>query len=130
MFTNMSNVPEDFKYSDTHQWIFLGDDGTALIGITDHAQANLGDILFLELPLDDTILKKGQPFGMIESVDEVLDLFAPLSGKVLEVNPDLDANPELINDDPYQLGWVIRLELTNPNEVAQLLNARDYKKLC
>ena len=126
----MAIIPDDFKYSDTHEWIFLGDDGTALIGITDFAQDSLGDITFIELPLDGTVLKKGNIFGVIEGVNADLFLHAPLSGIVLEVNPDIDANPELINEDPYQLGWIIRLELTNSHEVAQLLNPGAYKKLC
>lgn len=126
----MAIVPEGFKYTDTHEWVFLGDDGTALIGITDYSQESLGDIFFIELPLDGTVLKKGDTFGVIEGVNADTPLYAPLSGIVLEVNPDISANPELINNDPYQLGWMIRLELTNLNEVNQLLNPAAYKKLC
>lgn len=126
----MAIIPDDFKYADTHEWVFLGEDGTALIGITDYAQDSLGDITFIELPLDGTVLKKGDIFGIIAGVNADFPLHAVLSGVVLEVNPDIDSNPELINDDPYYLGWIIRLELTNSNEVPQLLNPESYKKLC
>lgn len=126
----MSNIPEDLKYSPTHEWIFIGDDDTVLIGITDFAQQSLGEIVFLELPLDDTEFEKGQSWGMIESAEGTLSLLAPLSGTVLEVNPDIESNPELINENPYQFGWLIRLQLTNPEELNELLTPGEYKKLC
>lgn len=126
----MADIPQDFKYSKTHEWIFIGDDDTVLIGITDFAQESLGDIIFLELPLDDTEFKKGQTWGLIESAQGTLTLSAPLSGIVLEVNPDIETNPELLNEDPYQLGWLIRLELTHPEELNQLLTPSEYQELC
>ncbi|PWU07359.1 MAG: glycine cleavage system protein H [Verrucomicrobia bacterium] len=125
----MANVPLDFKYSPNHEWIFIGDDETVLIGITDYAQESLGDILFLELPLDDTEFKKGETWGVIESVNGMLNLSAPLSGIVLEVNPDIESNPELLNEDPYQTGWLIHLQLTNPQELDKLMAPQEYEKL-
>lgn len=126
----MLSVPEHFKYSKTHEWVFIGDDETVLIGITDFAQDRLGDILFLELPLDDVEFKKGETWGTIESAAGTLTLSAPLSGIVLEVNPDIESNPELLNEDPYQIGWLIRLELKHPEELNELLTPDEYTKFC
>lgn len=125
----MTNIPEDLKYSENHEWIFVGDDDTVLIGITDFAQESLGSIIFIDLPLDDAQFKKGDTWGMIESVNGMLNLSAPLSGTVLEVNPDIEGNPEILNEDPYQVGWLIHLELSNPKELKQLLTPQAYKKL-
>lgn len=126
----MSTVPGNLKYTKSHEWVYLSEDGIATIGITDHAQSSLGDITFVEMPLDDTFFTKGQVFGVIESVKAASDLYSPLSGIVMEVNPDIDSNPELINNSPYQQGWLIRLQLTNPKELNDLLEADTYRKLC
>jgi glycine cleavage system H protein len=126
----MSKLPGDLKYTESHEWVYLSEDGIATVGITDHAQESLGDITFVELPLDGAVFAKGESFGVIESVKAASDLYAPLSGTILEVNPDIDSNPELINDSPYELGWLIRLEIANPKELKDLLDAKAYQKLC
>lgn len=126
----MSKLPGDLKYTESHEWVYLSEDGIATIGITDHGQESLGDITFIEMPLDGSVFKKGDTFGVIESATASSDLSSPLSGTVLEVNPDIDSNPEFINDSPYELGWLIRLELTNPKEINELLNAEAYQKFC
>jgi len=124
------NVPQDLKYSENHEWIFIGDDDTVLIGVTDFAQESLGSVTFIELPWDEAEFKKGDTWGVIESANGMLNLSAPLSGIVLEVNPDIESNPEILNDDPYQLGWLIHLQLTNPEELNRLLTPQAYQKLC
>lgn len=126
----MTILPNDLKYSPSHEWVFLDEDGIATIGITDHAQESLGDITFAELPLSGDNLIKGKPFGVLESVKAASDLYAPLSGTIIEVNPDIDANPELINNSPYEQGWLIRIELSNKKELDSLLDADPYRKLC
>lgn len=125
----MSKLPGDLKYTESHEWVYLSEDGIATIGITDYAQENLGDVIFVEMPLDGAVFIKGQTFGVVESVEAASELHCPLSGTVVEVNPDIDGNPELINDSPYELGWLIRLELTNPKELHDLLDAQAYENL-
>lgn len=126
----MSTLPSDLKYTASHEWVYLSEDGIATIGITDHAQESLGDITFVELPLDGTLFNKGETFGVIESVKAASDLYAPLSGTILEVNPDIDSNPDLINSSPYEQGWLVRLQLVNEKELNDLLDADAYRKLC
>lgn len=129
-FNVMSKLPGDLKYTESHEWVYLAEDGIATIGITDYVQERLGDIFFIEMPLDGTVFIKGQIFGVIESIEAAFDLHIPLSGTVVEVNPDINSNPELINDSPYELGWLIRLELSNPKELHDLLDSGAYEKLC
>lgn len=126
----MTELPGDLKFTESHEWVYLSEDGIATVGITDYAQESLGDITFVEMPLDGTTFTKGETFGVIESVKAASDLFAPLSGVVLEVNPDIDSNPELINNSPYEQGWLIRIEPTNPKELKDLLSPEAYRKLC
>lgn len=126
----MSALPGDLKYTKSHEWVYLSEDGIATIGITDYAQESLGDITYVEMPLDDAVFARGEVFGVIESVKAASDLYAPLSGTVVEVNPDIETNPELINGSPYEQGWLIRMELSNPKELGDLLDADEYKKLC
>lgn len=126
-------IPQDLKYTDEHEWVRLND-GVAEVGITHFAQDQLGDIVFVELPEKGRKLTAGQTFGVVESVKTVSDLYAPLSGEVVEVNPELlnesdDFKPELVNDDPYGKGWMLRLKLDDPAQVEKLLDAAAYKKI-
>ena len=125
----MSNVPADLKYAKSHEWLKIAADGTALVGITDHAQNSLGDITFVQVSKVGATLKAGESFGVVESVKAASDVYSPASGTVLEVNKALDANPEKVNQAPYTDGWMLRLKLTNPAEAAALLAAAEYNKL-
>lgn len=125
----MSNLPKDLKYTEDHEWVKVLEDGVILIGITDYAQESLGDITFVELPDLGKILSKGTTFGVVESVKAASDLFAPVSGEVIEVNESLDAEPELVNDAPYEGGWMLKLKVSSPSELDQLLPAEGYQKL-
>jgi glycine cleavage system H protein len=118
--------PKDYKYTKEHEWIQVNGN-TATVGITDHAQQSLGDIVFVELPKVGTVLQAGKSFGTVESVKAVSDLYAPASGKVTAVNDALNESPENINKDAHG-AWMIKLELANPAEVNSLLAADDYEK--
>jgi len=118
--------PANFKYTKEHEWI-NADGKTASVGITHHAQEALGDIVFVELPKPGTDLTKGKSFGSVESVKAVSDLYAPASGKVMEVNDDLATAPEKINSDPHG-SWMVKITLMDPNELKDLLSAADYEK--
>ncbi len=122
------NVPENLKYTKDHEWAKIDGD-VATVGITDYAQGELGDVVFVELPEVGTKLNAGDTFGTIEAVKAVADLYAPLSGEVVEVNPKLDSAPESVNQDPYGEGWMIKIKMSNPNEVNDLLTAEQYKEL-
>jgi len=120
------NVPENLKYTKDHEWVLVdGDAGT--VGITDYAQGELGDVVFVELPAVGKTVKQGDPFGTIEAVKAVSDLFAPVSGSVVEVNKELEKSPEGVNKDPYGKGWMVKIKLANPGELASLLTAAAYK---
>lgn len=122
----MPEIPGHLKYTAEHEWISAEDDGTALIGITDFAQSELGDIVYVELPeVGDTITQM-ETFGSIEAVKTVADLYAPLSGEVVEVNPELPDSPTLINESPYDDGWVIKLRPSDKSEFEKLLSAEQY----
>ena len=122
------NFPENLKYTKDHEWIRVeGDVGT--VGITEYAQGELGDVVFVELPAAGRVLKAHDTFGTIEAVKAVSDIYAPVSGSVTEVNRDLAATPELVNKDPYGKGWMVKFKLSNPSELASLLDAAGYKKL-
>jgi glycine cleavage system H protein len=121
-------VPEDLKYTEEHEWIAV-DGNTAIIGITDYAQGELGDLVFIELPSVDTAIKQGESFGTVEAVKAVSDLFAPVSGKVIEINQTLTDDPEVVNKDPYGEGWMIKVEMENTEELDALLDADGYKAL-
>jgi glycine cleavage system H protein len=125
----MSNIPADLRYAKSHEWLKAAADGTALVGITDYAQSSLGDITFAQLPKVGASLKAGEAFGVVESVKAASDVYAPVSGTVVEVNKALDANPEKLNQAPYAEGWMMKLKLANPAEGAALLSPEDYKKL-
>jgi glycine cleavage system H protein len=125
----MSNIPADLRYAKSHEWLKVAADGTALVGITDYAQSSLGDITFAQLPKVGAALKVGEAFGVVESVKAASDVYAPVSGTVVEVNKALDANPEKLNQSPYSEGWMMKLKLANPAEGAALLSPDDYRKL-
>lgn len=119
------NVPVDLKYTKSHEWVRLSGD-TATIGITDHAQSELGDIVFVELPEVGRALSAGQTFGTVESVKTVSDLYSPVSGEVVETNRILGAQSELVNTDPYGGGWMVKVRVSNPGEAGSLLSADAY----
>ena len=118
--------PKDYKYTKEHEWVHA-DGKTATVGITDHAQEALGDIVFVELPKAGAQLQAGKSFGTVESVKAVSDLYAPASGKVVEVNDALNQSPENINKDAHS-AWMVKIELANPSELNNLLSAEDYEK--
>jgi glycine cleavage system H protein len=125
----MSNVPAELSYAKSHEWLMTGADGTAAVGITDYAQASLGDITYVQLPKVGAVLKQGAPFGVVESVKAASDVYSPVSGTVVAVNTALDSRPEALNADPYGAGWIMRLKASNPAETAALLDAGAYTKL-
>lgn len=122
------NVPKELKYTKDHEWARI-EAATATVGITDYAQGELGDIVFVELPKAGTAVKQGQSFGTIEAVKAVSDLYAPLSGQITEVNSLLDETPETVNNNPYGDGWMIKIKMSDLAEVKNLLSAEDYRKL-
>jgi glycine cleavage system H protein len=119
--------PDDLKYTRDHEWVRVGDDG-ALVGITDFAQRQLGDVVFVELPATGTTVRQGEPFGTIESVKAVSELFAPISGEVVAVNADLASHPETVNQKPHET-WMIRLRPSDAAETGALLTAAAYSDL-
>ena len=119
--------PDDVKYTKEHEWIKIeGDRGR--VGITDYAQKQLGDVVYVELPKVGADLKPLQVFGTIESVKAVSELFSPVGGKVLEVNPELESKPELVNEDPHGRAWMMVIQIANPGDLTGLLSAADYQK--
>jgi len=122
------NFPDELKYTKDHEWI-KASGNTATIGVTDFAQSELGDIVYVDITTVGQQLNAGDVFGTVEAVKTVSDLFMPVSGKVAEVNKSLDKNPESVNKDPYGEGWMVRIELSNPSEVNQLLSSKDYQAL-
>ena len=122
------NVPENLKYTKDHEWL-RNEGDTAYVGITDFAQGELGDIVFVEVETSGEVLGKGDVFGTIEAVKTVSDMFMPVGGEVLEVNPALEQSPDLVNKDPYGEGWMIRIRISDPSDLDTLLSAEDYKSL-
>lgn len=122
------STPQELRYSKEHEWVKL-EDGTARIGITHFAQAELGDIVFVELPQVGDELKKDQPFGSVESVKTVSELYAPISGRVIEVNSELDDSPEFVNESPYEQAWMVVVEAIEESEVNELMTAEQYEKM-
>ena len=123
----MSNIPQDLKYTEEHEWVRGTDeDGVVEIGITDYAQGELGDVVFVELPKTGESFSRMQVFGTIEAVKAVSELFSPVAGEVVAVNDELDANPALVNTDPYGGGWMIRMRLTDAAEMDGLIDAAAY----
>lgn len=126
----MSNIPNELSYVASHEWIRDEGDGTVTIGITDHAQDLLGDVVFVELPEVGDQVSAGDDIGVVESVKAASDVYAPLTGEVVAVNEDLEDAPELVNSDPYGDGWFIRLRLTDAEELTDLLDADGYAEHC
>ena len=122
------NIPENLKYTKDHEWIKVDGD-TATVGITDYAQGELGDIVFVEIETEGENLEKEEVFGTVEAVKTVSDIFMPISGEVVEVNPKLEDSPEIVNKDPYGEGWLIKVKLSNSSEVDDLLDASKYKEI-
>ena len=120
------NFPEDLKYTKDHEWIKVVGE-TATVGITDFAQKELGDIVYVEVETLDEDINKGEVFGTVEAVKTVSDLFMPLSGTVIELNETLESEPESVNSDPYGNGWMIKIKMSNPSEVDQLLTLEAYR---
>lgn len=121
------NVPDDVKYSEEHEWVRV-EDNIATVGITDYAQGELGDLVFIELPSKGDEAEQSESLGTIEAVKAVSDLFSPVSGKVVEVNENLADDPEAVNRDPYGKGWMVKIEITDPSELDDLLDASAYKE--
>ena len=122
----MANTPDKLKYAKTHEWLSLEGD-VATIGITDHAQSELGDVVYVDLPTPGRVLKAGDPFGSVESVKTVSDVYAPVGGEVVEANPALGSQSELVNEDPYGKGYMIKLRVEDESEVEALMSATDYE---
>ena len=123
------NTPTNLKYSKDHEWVKV-EGNVAVIGITDFAQSQLGDIVFVDIQTEGEDLEAGEVFGAIEAVKTVADGLMPVSGKVIEVNADLEGAPESVNTDPYGAGWMIKVEMSNPAEVEDLLDAEAYNAIC
>ena len=121
-------IKENLSYTNDHEWIKI-DGNAALVGITDFAQSELGDIVFIEVETIGEDLNKNEVFGTVEAVKTVSDLFIPVSGKVLEFNSALDDNPELVNESPYEEGWIVKMEISNLDEISDLLDSKAYKSL-
>jgi glycine cleavage system H protein len=119
-------LPENLKYTKDHEWILV-EGTTGTVGITDHAQGELGDVVFVELPAAGKSVKHGESFGTIEAVKAVSDLYAPVSGQITGTNGELSENPELVNKDPYGKGWMVKIKITNPDELKGLMDAAAYK---
>ncbi len=118
-------VPDALKYTKDHEWLRIDGD-TAIVGITDFAQHELGDIVYVEISALDKELQEGEVFGTVEAVKTVSDLYLPVAGTVTEVNPELEGNPEFVNQDPYGKGWMVKMKLSNPADAAQLMDAAAY----
>ena len=121
-------IPNELKYTKDHEWIAI-DGEIATVGITDFAQRELGDIVYVEIETVGELLKADEVFGTVEAVKTVSDLFIPVEGEILELNEDLETSPEDVNNDPYEKGWMIKMKVSNPSDVDNLLSSEDYKKL-
>lgn len=122
------NIPQELKYTKDHEWVRI-EGSSATVGITDFAQGELGDIVYLDITTQDNDLAQHDVFGTVEAVKTVSDLFMPISGKVTTINPLLDSNPEKVNEDPYGDGWMIKVDISDPGQVDGLLSAEAYKEL-
>lgn len=122
------NIPTDLKYTKDHEWIRV-EGNNAVVGITEYAQGELGDVVFLEIETAGETLEKGAAFGTVEAVKTVSDMFMPVAGEVLEVNPKLETDPAVVNKDPYGEGWMIRIRITDPSGLDEMLDAGAYKAL-
>ncbi len=124
------DFPEDLFYTKSHEWAKKEGNNKVRVGITSHAQSELGDVVYVELPDLDRVVKAGTACTVVESVKAAYDIYAPVSGKVIETNNDLENNPQLVNEDPYGKGWFSIIEMEDPQELTKLLSNKDYEKLC
>ncbi|RDL45943.1 glycine cleavage system protein GcvH [Marinomonas piezotolerans] len=122
----MSDIPSNLKYADSHEWVLDNGDGTVTVGISDHAQELLGDVVYLELPDVGSETTATEQFSLVESVKAASDIYAPVSGEVVEVNEALDDSPELVNESPYGEAWIAKIKLSDPSELDKLLDADAY----
>ena len=122
------NLPNDLRYTKEHEWVRI-DDNILTVGITDHAQSELGDIIFIEFPELNQMISKDEPFGTIEAVKTVADLFGPVSGKVIEINEALEDSPDLVNSDSYGQGWIVKINCTDDSQLDDLLDSEKYKEM-
>jgi glycine cleavage system H protein len=125
----MSEIPAELLYRESHEWVRYDEDGTATVGISDHAQAQLGDMVFVEVPEPGMSYEQGDACAVVESVKAASDVYAPLTGEVIECNSALEDSPELVNTDPYGDGWLFRMQVANPAELEGLLDAKAYAEL-
>lgn len=125
----MSSIPSDLKYLESHEWARVESDGNVTVGISDHAQSALGDLVFVELPEVGRALTKGGAAAVVESVKAASDVYSPISGEVIAANDALQGSPELVNEDPYGKGWLFKVKPANPDELSQLLDASAYGKV-
>ena len=123
------SYPEDLKYTKEHEWIRINDDDTATIGVTDFAQSELGDIVFVELEFEGFEFEKDDVFGTVEAVKTVSELFAPVDGEIVEINEELEMEPELVNDDPYGDGWMVKISVSDPSQLEDLMDVDEYKEI-
>lgn len=126
----MSSFPEDLKYAATHEWVRVEEDGTVTIGISDHAQELLGDIVFIELPKEGAVVSARQEISVVESVKAASDIYAPVSGEIIAINEGLVDAPETVNSAPYTDGWFCRILPSDPSELEDLLDANGYAEIC
>jgi glycine cleavage system H protein len=123
----MSNIPADLRYTSSHEWVRDNGDGTVTVGITDHAQEQLGDLVFVETPEIGNAVEAGEACAVVESVKAASDIYAPLSGEIIEANPDLADAPELVNSDPYTSGWIFQIRIEDEDALGELLDAEAYE---
>ena len=126
----MSNIPDDLKYASTHEWISVNEDGLVTVGISDHAQEALGDIVFVELPEAGASVNSKEEVAVVESVKAASDIYSPLSGEVVEINESLLDSPETVNASPYELGWFFKIRMDNEAELDDLMNSETYSEYC
>ena len=123
----MSNLPTELKYMTSHEWLRVESDGTAYVGITDHAQAQMGDLVFIECPDIGANLSAGDEAGVVESVKAASDIYSPMSGEVIAINEKLEEAPECVNEEPYGDGWMFQIKLSDPEELEDLMSAEQYE---
>jgi len=126
----VSDFPDDLRYAATHEWVRVEEDGSVTVGITDHAQELLGDIVFIELPEEGSVISAKDELSVVESVKAASDIYAPVSGEIIAVNDDLADAPETVNSEPYGEGWICRILPSNPEEIEELLDASAYAGIC
>ena len=126
----MSNIPDDLKYASTHEWIGVSEEGLVTVGISDHAQEALGDIVFVELPEVGVSVNAKEEVAVVESVKAASDIYSPITGEVIEVNESLLDSPETVNESPYELGWFFKIRMENEAELDDLMNSETYSEYC